>query len=378
MASRIDADNQRYKKKVKQLLHKKLGKYIGSEKMRVSQNGKRVSINIPIIPIPHFEYDRGSVGGVSAGDGEEGDLLFGDQPGDGSGAGDSGFEEGDRVDFSCEELTDLLIEDLRLPKLKPTDSGDITEKRVRYDSISRTGPQSLRHPRRTLKQALKRSIATGTYQPGDPFMPSREDFRYRAPAIEDIPLASALIIDLMDVSGSMDDEKKTIVKTEVFWRDRILERLYQQALGQNYQGIKRRYVVHTADAKEVSEYDFFHLQISGGTKISAGYEKVNSIIDEEKKAGMQNIYVFHYTDGENFDSDQMASIKALQEIIAETNLVGYTQIGSDHQFLNVLRFNFREAFDCGDLVASLIQPDKDPAIGEQILNSIKEKLQQGR
>ncbi|MDP3639601.1 MAG: DUF444 family protein, partial [Nanoarchaeota archaeon] len=215
-------------------------------------------------------------------------------------------------------------------------------------------------------------------QPGDPLIPSREDFRYRAPAIEDIPLASALIIDLMDVSGSMDDEKKKIVKTEVFWRDRILERLYQQALGPNYQGIKRRYVVHTADAKEVSEYEFFHLQISGGTKISAGYEKVNSIIEEEKKAGMQNIYVFHYTDGENLESDQMASTKSLREIIAEANLVGYTQIGSDHQFLDVLRFQFREAFDQGDLVASLIQPDKDPAIGEQILNSIKTKLQQGR
>ena len=93
---------------------------------------------------------------------------------------------------------------------------------------------------------------------------------------------------------------------------------------------------------------------------------------------MQYIYLFHYTDGENLDSDQMASVKTLREIIAETNFVGYTQVGSERQFLDVLRFNFKEAFVHGDLVASVILPDKEPAVGEQILNSIKTKLQQGR
>ena len=50
-----------------------------------------------------------------------------------------------------------------------------------HTGIRNTGPESLRHFRRTFKRALQRHIATGTYNPKIPLIvPIREDKRYLA------------------------------------------------------------------------------------------------------------------------------------------------------------------------------------------------------
>src|SRR5919106_747340 len=86
------------------------------------------------------------------------------------------------------------------------------------------------------------------------------------------PVANAVIIYMMDVSGSMTDDQKEIVRTESFWIDAWLR--------SQYQGLERRYIIHDAAAKEVDEHTFYHTRESGGTRISSAYTLANKIIDE--------------------------------------------------------------------------------------------------
>ena len=85
------------------------------------------------------------------------------------------------------------------------------------------------------------------------------------------PEASPCIIYMMDVSGSMTDEQKEIVRIEAFWIDTWIKA--------HYQGVETVYIIHDAVAQEVDEHTFYHTRESGGTKISSAYELANKIID---------------------------------------------------------------------------------------------------
>ena len=103
----------------------------------------------------------------------------------------------------------------------------------------RAGPESLRHFRRTFREAFKRQIAMGTYDPARPMVvPVRDDKRFRSwnTAIE--PVANAVIPYMMDVSGSMGDEQKEIVRIESFWIDTWLRT--------QYKGLESVYIIHDA------------------------------------------------------------------------------------------------------------------------------------
>ena len=79
----------------------------------------------------------------------------------------------------------------------------------RYSGIRRVGPESLRHFKRTYREALKRMISSGTFMPDKPVVvPVPDDKRYRSWKTINEPITNAVIIYMMDVSGSMGDEQK--------------------------------------------------------------------------------------------------------------------------------------------------------------------------
>ncbi len=134
------------------------------------------------------------------------------------------------VDVSLDELAEILGEELRAAATSsPGQREDRHHAQVKLHRRPPHGPESLRHFKRTYKQALKRQIATGTYDPDKPvIVPIREDRRYRtwktaAPCRE----TNAVIIYMMDVSGSMGDEQKEIVRIESFWIDTWLRSQYK-------------------------------------------------------------------------------------------------------------------------------------------------------
>src|SRR6185503_6668971 len=108
------------------------------------------------------------------------------QRGSGVGQGEGEFEQGNagnepgahilEVDLTMEELAQLLSEELELPRIQPKGSDRVTTEHDKYSQVSRTGPESLRHFRRTYREALKRQISAGTYNPSKPqITPIHED-----------------------------------------------------------------------------------------------------------------------------------------------------------------------------------------------------------
>src|SRR5205085_92967 len=121
---------------------------------------------------------------------------------------------------TMEELAQILGEELALPRIEPRGKKNIVTTRDRYTSIRQTGPESLRHFKRTFKRAMKRQISSNTYDPLNPVViPIRADKQYRSWKEVPKPESVACIIYMMDVSGSMTDEQKEIVRIEAFWID---------------------------------------------------------------------------------------------------------------------------------------------------------------
>ena len=288
--------------------------------------------------------------------------------GDGKGeAGDSPGQHALEVDVTLDELAEIMGEELELPNIEPKNKSAIVAEKDRYSTISRTGPESLRHFKRTYREALKRQIASGAYNPTKPrIIPIREDRRYRSWRVTHEPETNAVMLYLMDVSGSMGDEQKEIVRMESFWIDTWLKR--------QYKGVETRYVIHDAAAKEVDEETFFHTRESGGTRISSAYDLACKIIEEEHPPSDWNIYVFHFSDGDNWGGgDTELCLQMLRErILPHVNLFCYGQVASPYgsgAFINDLKKEFSEH---EAMVLSEIN-NRD-----EIYKSIKEFLGKGR
>lgn len=369
MSQRIDQDHRRFREIVRGKIKQNLRKYITQGEMLGKKGKEVVSIPLPQIDIPHFRFGAKQAGGVGQGDGDPGDPLGQgeQQPGEGK-AGDKAGEHLLEVDVTLEELAGILGEELRLPRIEPKGKEKIVAHKDRYTGIRTTGPESLRHFRRTFKQALKRQIASGTYDPKNPLIvPVREDKRYRSWRTDPLPQSNAVIIYMMDVSGSMGDEQKEIVRIESFWLDTWLR--------SQYQGIESRYIIHDATAKEVDRETFFRTRESGGTMISSAYKLCARLIEDEYPPSQWNVYPFHFSDGDNWSVDDTVScIELLRgKILPASNLFCYGQVESPYgsgQFIKDLQEHFDEGED--NLVTSEIKGK------EAIMDSIRTFLGKGK
>src|ERR1700735_2885366 len=221
MSLKIDQDHSRFRNIVRGRIRQNLRKYISQGEM-IGRKGKDlVSIPIPQIDIPRFRFGDRQQGGAGQGDGEAGDPVGGEQgeePGDGKKAGQGAGDHVVEVDVTLDELAAILGEELELPDIRDKGKSKIINAKDRYTGVRRVGPESLRHFRRTYREALKRQISMGSYQSGNPMVvPIPDDKRYRSWKTEPEPVANAVIVYMMDVSGSMGDEQKEIVRIESFW-----------------------------------------------------------------------------------------------------------------------------------------------------------------
>ena len=323
MVKRIERDRKRFDDIVRGRIKKDLKRHITRGEM-IGKRGKEVvSIPLPQIELPRFRYGSRDRGGVGQGPGDVGTPIGGGDPGAGTGPGDMPGRHLREVEISIEEMTQLLGEALELPRIEPKGAESLLATRGRYKGIRRVGPESLRSFRRTYKEALKREIATGTYNPRRPvIVPVKEDVRYRSSKNEPVPVANAVIVYMMDVSGSMGNEQKEIVRIESFWIDSWI-RLH-------YQGIQSRYIIHDAAAREVDRETFFTTRESGGTKISSAYSLAAQIVEREYPPDQWNVYFFHFSDGDNMGSgDNETCFGLLEErLLPIANLFGYGQVES--------------------------------------------------
>jgi uncharacterized sporulation protein YeaH/YhbH (DUF444 family) len=260
----------------------------------------------------------------------------------------------------------MLGEELELPNIEPRGKKNITQEADKYTGIATVGPESLRHFKRTYKQALRRQVVAGEYDVKNPkIVPIREDTRYRSWNPVLLPEANAVVIYAMDVSGSMGDEQKELVRITSFWIDTWLR--------SQYKSVTQCYIIHDAKAREVDEHTFYHTREGGGTKISSAYSVMNQIIDERFPPSEWNIYGFHFSDGDNWEEDNNTCGDLLQnELLPKINQFCYGQVTSywgSGQYLADLYDKFE---DEEKVVTSEINDRND------ILKAIKAFLGKGR
>ncbi len=369
MSQRIDPDHSRFRQIVRGQIKRNLRKYISSGELIGKKGKDRVAIPMPSIDLPRFKYGSKEQGGVSQGPGDVGDSLGAD-PQAGDGEGQAGSEPGQHeleAEFTLEELARILGEELELPHIEPKGVRTVRAPRDKYNAIRRIGPESLKHFKRTFREALKRQIVMGSYDRERPIIvPRREDRRYRSWKESVVPQTNAVIIYLMDVSGSMGDEQKAMVRIESFWIDTWLR--YQ------YKGIDSRYIIHDTKAREVDSETFYRTKESGGTMISSAYLLAADLIEAEYPSDSWNVYVFHFSDGDNWSrEDTQKSFETFKvRLLPRINLFGYGQVKSPYgsgQFLHDLEEAFPQR---ENLVLSPI------ADRSAIMDSIRDFLGKGK
>ncbi|MBX9789034.1 MAG: DUF444 family protein [Pirellulales bacterium] len=341
MVQRINHDHSRFRQIVRGRIRDNLRKYITHGEMIGRKGRELVSIPLPQLDLPHFRFGQNGSGGVGQGDGEVGQPLGPGQE-QGQGAGQAGSEPGQHlreVEVTLEELAEILGNELELPRIEPKGKANIDELKTKYTGIRRSGPESLRHFKRTYKQALRRQVASNTYNPADPLVvPINEDKRYRAWKSIPQPQANAVIVYMMDVSGSMTDDQKQIVRTEAFWIDTWLK--------SQYNGLEIRYIIHDAAAREVDEETFYHTRESGGTRISSAYRLCVDLLGRSFPPDEWNVYCFHFSDGDNWGEDNETCLGLLRdELLPRINLFCYGQVESPYgsgEFIRALRSGFKD------------------------------------
>lgn len=357
-------NRERFLRRFKAQIRESVARAIKGRVITDIQNGEEISIPSKDTSEPTFRHGKGGVvDGVHPGNEQyiRGDHI--DRPQGGAGQGGSkaskdGSGEDDFVfELSREEFMNVFFEDLALPNLIKTQlTGTQEMKTVRAGFTNEGTPANISIVR-SLRGALARRVAMGSptlakladaedvldglletdeensavvqqqreyirdlrqklYQIPfiDPF-----DLRYNNRVKQPKPTSQAVMFCVMDVSGSMDENKKDIAK-----RFFILLYLFLQ---KRYDKIELVFVRHHTSASEVSEDEFFHSRESGGTVVSSALRLVNDIITHRYPTADWNIYVAQASDGDNWDSDSASCGQFLAEkIIPLVQYYAYIEI----------------------------------------------------
>src|SRR5215211_311495 len=319
-------DQERHKDRVREAIKKNLGSIVSNESIILS-DGKRV-VKVPIRSLDEykfrFDYRKKKQVGTGDGNTKVGDVIAregqpGQGPGQGLGAGDSPGQEYYEAEVDIDEIAKLIFEDLHLPYLEEKAKQAVQSKTTKFTEIRRSGILSNLDKRRSIIENIKRRAReTGRAQMG-PF--KKEDLRYKTWEEQIKYESNAVVLAMMDVSGSMGEFKKYIARSFYFWMVRFLKTKYDQ--------VKIVFISHHTEAKEVTEEQFFTQGESGGTVVSSAYKLALDVISERFPPTDWNIYPFHFSDGDNYYSDNDEAVRLADELISTCNLFGYGEIGEE-------------------------------------------------
>jgi uncharacterized sporulation protein YeaH/YhbH (DUF444 family) len=302
---------------------------------RLVKPGKGRKDKIVVVPTTveeKFLHDRrlnasedGPSGG--SGEGEEGEVIH-EQPvhnpetqgGAGSGQGEGGQHE---MESSAYDLGKILTEHFELPNLK--DKGkkrsltrytyDMTDKNRRFGQII--------DKKATLRKIIETNIILGNlpdvgHIDSTGFLISPSDRIYRILSREKDYDSQAMVFFLRDYSGSMHGNPTRLVVSQHVM-------IYSWLLYQYAMQVESRFILHDTEAKEVDDfYTYYNSKVAGGTRVASAFRLVNDIVEKENLAADYNIYVFHGTDGDDWDTDGKESIPELNKMLTYANRVGIT------------------------------------------------------
>ena len=356
-------NRQRLLKRVEGQIKKALPDIVKNTNVKdLTSSKERVNIPIKGINEPQFTYDKdtGDKKHVHPGNKEysEGDTIK--KPKDGQGKGGQGKGSNDpdvteddfNVSISREEFLDYFFADLELPDMVKKHLNSIVDFKQKRAGYSNYGNPSRLNITRSYKNSMARRMALGLYfdkkikdiekklkedltdderinleaeldklkkmKLGVSFM-EEVDLQYNNFDKVAVPITSAVMFCVMDVSGSMGEKEKDIAK-------RFFMLLYM-FLTKQYERIEIVFIRHHTTAKEVTEEEFFNSKESGGTVVISALELMSKII-KERYSKDWNIYAAQASDGDVWDkSDANDCYKILDtDILNSIQYMTYIEI----------------------------------------------------
>lgn len=315
-------DQQRHKEKVQEAIKKNLPDLVTEENIILS-NGRDV-IKIPIRSLDEYKirynYDKNKHVGQGDGESQVGDVVARDGeaekgPGKGQGAGDQPGEDYYEAEVSLAELEEAFFSELELPNLQRKNDHELIVEDIEFNDIRKTGLMGNIDKKKTMLSAFKRNALTGTpsFHPIYPedlkFKTWNEKIRYESKAV---------VLAMMDTSGSMGIWEKYMARSFFFWMTRFLRTKYEK--------VEIEFIAHHTEAKVVSEEDFFSKGESGGTICSSAYRLALELIQSKYPPSQYNIYPFHFSDGDNLTSDNVRCVKLVNELMDLSNMFCYGEV----------------------------------------------------
>jgi hypothetical protein len=334
-SDRSATDRTRHKKKIERAIKDGIHDIVSDESI-IGKDGKK-RIKIPVKGIKEYRFVYGEnennkkVGSAPGKDIKRGQTISKKRKQQGAGKPNKpGKDEGEEiyeVEITLEELANYLFDDLSLPELEKKKLKNIVGEKFRRKGYRSDGIRPRLSKKETLKNKIKRKKAaerTGTYDPEDderfPF--HQNDLRYNHIKTTPKENSNAVIFFMMDVSGSMTQEKKFLARSFFF--------LLYQFINHRYENTDIVFLAHTTKAKEVSEDDFFKVMTSGGTFISSAPQLANEIITKRYHPDSWNIYAFHCSDGDNWPEDNDRALKESSKIKSLAQLYCFIEILPAH------------------------------------------------
>ncbi|WP_374580645.1 YeaH/YhbH family protein [Pseudoduganella sp.] len=337
-------NRERFLRRYKGQIKDAVGRAIKGRSITDIENGEKVSIPVKDVNEPSFGHAHGGVWEVVNPGNQEyqkGDQINRPKGGGGSGRGRAGNSDQTTEDdfifeLSREEFMNYFFEDLELPHMVKTQLTATTEFKQQRAGYTVSGTPSNIHVLRSLRGALGRRIAVGGSSRKRLIEAEREleellvagaplddpqvielkklihhlhtrllaipyidpfDLRYSNRIKVPKPMTQAVMFCIMDVSGSMDEQRKDTAKRFFILLYLFLKRVYDK--------IEVVFIRHHTAASEVDENEFFHSRESGGTVVSSALHLLNKIIDERFGGGSWNAYVAQASDGDNWDNDSV-------------------------------------------------------------------------
>tara|TARA_B100000925_G_scaffold291676_1_gene280703 strand:+ start:475 stop:1671 length:1197 start_codon:yes stop_codon:yes gene_type:complete len=329
-ADRSAADRKRHKTKIDKAIREGIKDVIADESIIGQDGNKKVKIPVKGIKEYQFVYGEndqnkkaGSAGNKQIKKGQV--LRKKGQKGKGKpqkASKDAG-EEYYEVEVTLEELAEYLFADLELPDLERKKFKFIKDKKLKRSGYRKKGMRTKLAKKETIKRKIrrkKRALAAGTWNPesGERFPFHEDDLKFKHMKEKTENTNSAVIFFLMDVSGSMDKQKKYLARSFYF--------ILYQFLKYKYDNIEVVFISHSTEAKEVTEKDFFERASTGGTLASTALELEKEIIKKRFHPSVWNIYTFYSGDGENWSFDNKKSFDLFLYLKEVSQMTCYAEI----------------------------------------------------
>ena len=210
-------DQKRHLDKVKEAIRNNLPDLISEESI-VMSDGKDV-IKVPIRSLDEYKirYNSDESKHVGQGDGESqvGDVVAKSGEPGGKGAG-QGKEAGDQpgqdyyeAEVSMAEIEEILFKELELPNLERKEQAEIVAEKIEFNDIRKKGLMGNIDKKQTILTAIKRNAMKGRASVAPIH---NDDMRFKTWDEVTKPESKAVVLAMMDTSGSMGTFEKYILR----------------------------------------------------------------------------------------------------------------------------------------------------------------------